>query len=187
MQDSYDLRWEPRTCLTSMPVIDSCSARYTSCHFDRNRLVDGWQFAAIVQSQSGNPFNVVTTNSTVNGVADTLRPDVNGPVAILGSVDRWFDTSVFAPVARLGNLGRNVVIGPGFNNTDFSIIKNTEFGERLRIQFRAEFFDVFNHANFGPPGNSVGTPLFGRITNTRFPTGESGSSRQIQFALKLIY
>jgi Carboxypeptidase regulatory-like domain len=154
--------------------------------FRGNRLVEGWQLAAIVQSQTGNPVNIVTTNSTVNGVAGTLRPDVNGPVDILGRVDAWFDTSVFTPVPRFGNLGRNVVIGPAFNNTDFSITKNTKFGDTVRVQFRAEFFDIFNHANFGQPGNVAGSPSFGRITNTRFPTGESGSSRQIQFALRLI-
>jgi len=154
--------------------------------FRGNRWVEGWQVAAIVQSQSGNPVNIVTTNSTVNGVAGTLRPDVNGPVDIFGRVDAWFDTSVFTPVPRFGNLGRNVVIGPAFNNTDFSITKNTNFGETVRVQFRAEFFDVFNHANFGQPGNVVASPSFGRITNTRFPTGESGSSRQVQFALRLI-
>jgi hypothetical protein len=154
--------------------------------FRGNRLVEGWQFAAIVQSQSGNPVNIVTANSTVNGVAGTLRPDVSGPISTLGRVDAWFDTSVFAPVARFGSLGRNVVIGPTFNNTDFSITKNTKFGDTFRLQFRAEFFDIFNHANLGQPGNVVGSPAFGRITNTRFPTGESGSSRQIQFALRLI-
>ena len=155
--------------------------------FHRNRLVDGWQVAAIVQSQSGNPLNVVTTNSTVNGVAGTLRPDVNVPISILGRVDAWFDTSAFTQVARSGNLGRNVVIGPTFNNTDFSITKITKLNEKFRLQLRAEFFDLFNHANLGQPGNTVGTPSFGRITNTRFPTGESGSSRQIQFALRLIF
>ncbi len=155
--------------------------------FRGNRLVEGWQLAAIVQSQSGNPVNIVTTNSAVNGVAGTLRPDVNGPIKILGSVDAWFDTSVFAPVARFGSLGRNVVIGPTFNNTDFSITKTTKLNERFRLQLRAEIFDLFNHPNFGQPGNVVGTPSFGRITNTRFPTGESGSSRQIQFALRLIF
>ena len=155
--------------------------------FHHNRFVDGWQLAAIVQSQSGNAFNVVTTNSAVNGVAGTLRPDVDGPIEILGRVDAWFDTSVFSPVARFGNLGRNVVIGPRFNNTDCSISKTTKLSESLRIQMRAEFFDVFNHANFGPPGNVVGSPSFGRITNTRFPTGESGSSRQIQFAMRLMF
>jgi hypothetical protein len=56
----------------------------------------------------------------------------------------------------------------------------------MRLQFRAEFFDLFNHANFGQPGNLVGSAAFGRIINTRFPTGESGSSRQVQFALKLL-
>jgi hypothetical protein len=80
-----------------------------------------------------------------------------------------------------------VVEGPGFSNTDFSIIKDTRLTERVRTQFRAEFFDLFNHANFGQPGNVVGTPAFGRITNTRFPTGESGSSRQVQLALKLFF
>ena len=149
-------------------------------------LLEGWQLAAIVQSQSGNPVNIVTTNSTANGVAGTLRPDVAGPIDILGGVDAWFDTSVFTTVPRPGNLGRNVVIGPTFNNTDFSITKNTYFGDTLRLQFRAEVFDIFNHANFGQPGNVAGSPSFGRITSTRFPTGESGSSRQIQFGMKLI-
>jgi hypothetical protein len=92
---------------------------------------------------------------------------------------------VFTAVPRFGSLGRNVVIGPGFNNTDFAIIKNTKVNESFRVQFRAEFFDLFNHANFGAPGNVVGTPSFGQITSTRFPTGESGSSRQIQFAVKI--
>jgi hypothetical protein len=112
---------------------------------------------------------------------------VIGPIATIGSVDKWFDTSVFRAVARAGNLGRNVVIGPGFSNTDFSVIKVTRLGEQLRLQFRAEFFDLFNHANFGPPGTVVGTPAFGQITSTRFPTGESGSSRQIQFAVKMSF
>jgi hypothetical protein len=136
--------------------------------------------------QSGNPVNIVTSNSTVTGVANTLRPNVTGPITIIGSVDRWFDTSVFSAVTGFGNLGRNVVIGPGFNNTDFSIMRNTELGERVRVQFRVEVFDLLNHANSGQPGSVVGTPDFGRITNTRFPTGESGSSRQMQLGVKLI-
>jgi hypothetical protein len=155
--------------------------------FTGNRLVSGWQIAAIVQSQSGNPLNIVTTNTTVNGVANTLRPDVTGPITIFQSVDRWFDTAVFVPVARFGSLGRNVVIGPGFNNTDLSIIKDTKINDRLGLEARCEIFNLFNHANFGQPGNVVGTPNFGRITNTRFPTGESGSSRQVQLAMKLTF
>jgi hypothetical protein len=155
--------------------------------FKQNCFVAGWQLAVAVQLQSGNPFNVVTSNSTVNGIANTVRPDVSGPVQTTGDVDEWFDTTLFTAVPRFGNFGRNVIVGPAFSNTDFAVIKTTQLGEGFKLQFRAEFFDLFNHANFGRPGNVVGTPSFGRITSTRFPTGESGSSRQIQFALKLIY
>ena len=185
-QDSYNLRAERGLSDFDARHRFVFSAIY-DFPFSGNQLVEGWQSAVIVQSQSGSPINIVTNDSTVNGVPGTLRPDVTGPINIIGSVDRWFDTSVFTAVPRFGKLGRNVVIGPGFNNTDFSIIKNTKIRENMRLQFRAEFFDLFNHANFGPPGNVVGTPAFGRITATRFPTGESGSSRQIQFGLKLLF
>ena len=153
--------------------------------FHGNQLVEGWQLGAIVQSQSGNPVNIVINNSTFTGVNNTVRPDVTGPIAILGTPNRWFDTAPFiVPVGRFGSLGRNVVIGPGFNNTDFSVIKRTKLTERQLIEFRWEVFDIFNHANFGQPGRVVGSANFGQITNTRFATGDSGSSRQMQFALK---
>jgi len=155
--------------------------------FKGNLIKEGWQLACIVQAQSGNPLNIITTNSTVNGVANTLRPDVAGPVEIIGSVDRWFDTSRFTQVPRFGNLGRNVIIGPGFNNVDFSILKNIKLDETRRLEMRAEAFDLFNHASFGQPGGVVGSAGFGRITNTRFPTGDSGSSRQLQFAVKFMF
>jgi hypothetical protein len=146
-----------------------------------------WQLALIVQSQSGNPVNIVTSTSTLNGLPNTVRPDVTGPIQIVGSVDEWFETSAFVAVDRFGNLGRNVVIGPAFHNTDLSVIRNVQIGGRGRLQFRADFFDLFNHANFGPPGNIVGSPTFGKITRTRFPTGEAGSSRQIQLGVKLTF
>ena len=186
VQNSYDLRADRGLSDFDARYRVVVSAMY-ELPFRGNNLVEGWQVAAIIQAQSGNPVNIVTSNSSVNGVVNTLRPDVTGPITKIGDVDRWFDTSVFMPVAQLGSLGRNIVIGPGFSNTDFSVIKNTKVGERMRAQFRAEFFDLFNHPNFGQPGRVVGSPGFGRITSTRFPTGESGSSRQVQFALKLIF
>jgi hypothetical protein len=186
VQNSYDLRGDRGLSDFDARHRFVVSAIY-DLPFKRNRLISGWQLAVIVQAQSGNPINIVTSNSTFNGVANTLRPDVTSPVRVIGSIDSWFDTSVFVPVTDFGSLGRNVLIGPGFNNTDFSVIKNTKISESLHAQFRVEIFDVFNHANFGQPGNVVGTPTFGRITNTRFPTGESGSSRQIQFAMKFIF
>jgi outer membrane receptor protein involved in Fe transport len=153
--------------------------------FKGNQLVEGWQLSAILQSQSGNPVTIVVNNASFTGNNNTVRPNSTGPIAIVGTPARWFDTTPFAiPVGTFGNLGRNVVIGPGFNNTDFSVIKRTKLGENKLIEFRAEFFDIFNHANFGQPGRVVGSATFGQITNTRFATGDSGSSRQIQFALK---
>jgi outer membrane receptor protein involved in Fe transport len=152
--------------------------------------------------------------NALTGLA-TLRPDIAGPITISPTAAtgvigvQWFPNlvcdprpggscpagaSVILPVSfiggktiyHFGSMGRNVVIGPRFNNTDFSVIKRTKLGEHQLIEFRAEIFDLFNHANFGQPGRTaqVGSTAFGVITNTRFPTGDSGSSRQIQFALK---
>jgi hypothetical protein len=150
-------------------------------------LTSGWQIATIVQAQSGNPVNIVTTNSMLNSVPNTVRPDLIGPIRIIGSVDQWFDPSAFAAVNRFGNLGRNVVIGPSFVNTDLSATKTVAVAPGYRVQLRADAFDLFNHANFGPPGNVVGSPMFGKISRTRLPTGEAGSSRQIQLVMKVLF
>lgn len=149
--------------------------------------------------------------ATFTGVA-SIRPDVVGKVTVTGNPNQWFSPVVCDPrdprgcpsgaafvlpvsldgtrtIFHFGNLGRNVIIGPGFNNTDFSLLKTTKLTETMQLQFRAEFFDVFNHANFGQPGRvaQVGSTVFGRISNTRFPPGDSGSSRQVQFAVKLLF
>ncbi len=86
------------------------------------------------------------------------------------------------------------MLGPDFKNLDFSVIKNTKITERVTAELRAEFFDLFNHPNLGYPISgtnaiaqtvpATGTNTFGVISNTRFPTGDSGSARQIQFAVK---
>jgi len=92
-------------------------------------------------------------------------------------------------VAHFGNLRRNAIIGPGFSNTDLSIIKNVTMAGTARVQLRLEVFNLFNHANLGQPGRiaSVGSTSFGVISNTRFPTGDSGSARQVQFAAKFLF
>ncbi|HET6976614.1 MAG TPA: carboxypeptidase regulatory-like domain-containing protein [Pyrinomonadaceae bacterium] len=152
--------------------------------------------------------------NSLTGLA-TLRPDVTGPVTIspaaatTGIGVQWFPNLICDPrpggscpsgatvvlpvqfisgktIYHFGSMGRNVIIGPSFHNTDLSLIKRTKLSERQMIEFRWEVFDIFNHANFGQPGRTaqVGSTAFGVITNTRFPTGDSGSSRQMQFALK---
>jgi hypothetical protein len=94
-----------------------------------------------------------------------------------------------AGVAHFGNLGRNLVYGPGFGDMDLSIIKNVKLQGSARIQLRLEVFNLFNQANLGQPGRTA-APLstsFGVISNTRFPTGDSGSARQVQFAAKFLF
>ena len=164
--------------------------------FKGNRFKEGWTLTTITQAQSGNPVNLVVGGfSSLTGLA-TIRPDIVGPIsypeAFLANGNiQWFDPSAFktsaTPTPHFGNLGRNVVIGPGFTNVDFSVIKNTKITERFTTQFRTEFFDLFNHPNFGQPNRTLGNATFGQINSTRFPTGDSGSSRQIQFGLKLMF
>jgi len=159
--------------------------------FKGNRLIEGWSLSGIITSQSGNPVNVIVSGAALTGLA-TRRANVAGDWR-LSNPDpaAWFNKSAFcAPGAGcagppvFGNLGRNVVIGPGFNNVDFSVIKTTKINEAARLQFRTEFFDLFNHPNLGQPGRIVGALNFGVIQSTRFPPGDSGSARQIQFAVK---
>jgi hypothetical protein len=224
VQDSYNLRADRGLSDFDARHRFVINAIY-ELPFKGNRLVEGWQLSTIIQAQSGNPVNIIAGSpDVIPGIAPginintltglpSLRPDVIGPISEIGRVDQWFTNtvcdprvscpagSVFAlPVAsgnalHFGNLGRNVIIGPGFNNTDFSVLKNTKITESLNIQFRAEIFDLLNHANFGQPTaigqpNAVAQPrssTFGVINNTRFPTSDSGSSRQLQFALKFIF
>jgi hypothetical protein len=82
-----------------------------------------------------------------------------------------------------------VILGPSFSDTDLSIIKNIRVAAQTRVQLRLEVFNLFDQANLGQPGRTaaVGSTAFGVITNTRFPTGDSGSSRQLQFAVKFMF
>jgi hypothetical protein len=161
--------------------------------FHGNRIKDGWQLAAITQWQSGNPVNIVTSDNIFTGVSSTVRPDLTGPISYSRTTSQWFDPSPFAfpgagtTVTHFGNLGRNVVDGPTFSNSDFTVQKTTAITESARLQFRADMFDIFNHPNLGQPGRTLGSSTFGKITNTRFAGGDSGSSRQVQFSLKLLF
>jgi Carboxypeptidase regulatory-like domain len=117
------------------------------------------------------------------------------PRIAAGAAGACTSSSIFAlpysaaGVAHFGNLGRNVLYGPGFGNTDFSVIKNVTLQGSARVQLRVEVFNLFNQANLGQPGRTatVGSTSFGVISNTRFPTGDSGSARQIQFAAKFLF
>ncbi len=165
-----------------------------------NRALNGWQVALVNTLQSGNPVNLITT-STYTGSANTVRPNVTGPVrvgigsAFNGNPQYWPAcgpglSCPFALPAAFGNLGRNVLIGPGFEDQDISLIKKTKITERLVLETRCDAFNILNHANFNQPNRTFATSAnnsFGQITSTRGPTGDSGSSRQIQFAMKVTF
>ena len=155
--------------------------------FKGNRFKSGWEMAPIFSFQSGNPFTIVVPSSTITGVGNTVFPNVIGPIIVTNNpFAQWVLPGAFAaPTTTLGNFGRNKIVGPAFGDIDFALIKNTKLTERLNAQFVANVFDILNHPNYGQPGRVLGSSTFGLITNTRFPTGDSGSSRQLQFAVKL--
>jgi hypothetical protein len=90
----------------------------------------------------------------------------------------------------MGNAGRNILIGPGLSNFDMSLFKNIRASERFKAQFRAEFFNIFNHANFAPP-TSENAALFNvsgnPVTSAGLITATVTTARQIQFGLKLLW
>ncbi len=158
-----------------------------------DRLVSGWQVNTIVSLMSGFPFTpLVGTNRSGDG--DTRNPDrpslnpaFSGPV-VLGNPNQWFNPQAFVlPTAGTwGNVGRGVYSGPGLADVDASLFKTTAITERINLQFRAEFFNVLNRANFGPPNTTVFSS--GAISSSAgLITTTATTSRQIQFGLKLIF
>jgi len=162
-----------------------------------NHLVSGWSLASIITLQTGFPltpqlsYNPSNNGDTRNPVRPFLNPAFHGPL-VLGKTDQWFNPAAFlAPPANSGfwgNAGRSTIPGPGLATWDFSVIKDTTLTERFRLQFRAEFFNLLDRANFNTPnlivftsGSSAPNPTAGAITST------STTARQLQFAVKLLW
>jgi hypothetical protein len=154
-------------------------------------LLTGWQTYGVITLQSGRPFTVAllpefdNSNTGVSnlGFLGNDRPNLTGQAKLDNPTqERWFNTAAFAipPFGSFGNSGRNILDGPGYQNVNFSIVKNTAIREAVTIQFRTEFFNLFNHPNFGLPDNFVGSPSFGRLISADSP-------RRIQFGLKLLF
>jgi hypothetical protein len=170
---------------------------------------NGWQLGGIYRAASGLPFTPAiggdalgSKNANPFNMPDRVdSPACKNPVNP-GNPDHYIKTECFvAPnpgsatipptqVPRLGNAGRNSVIGPGISNFDLSLVKNNKIRERTEVQFRAEFFNVFNHPNFQVPDRTV-AQLFNQslapITTAGRLIATSTTSRQIQFALKLTF
>ena len=182
-------------CLFDRPQVFRGSAVY-ALPFQKNILVKGWQMSGELTAQSGPPWNVtVGFDQAGDVVAGSERPNLVMPAnqIMQNNVNQWVNPAAFSLPApgTFGNLQRDFLAGPGIVDFDYALMKETPIKERARLQFRAEFFNILNHPNFAlplagafvqtPNGGGVPNPTFGKITAT------TTSSRQIQFALKLLF
>jgi hypothetical protein len=157
----------------------------------KGRLLGGWQTFGIWTFQTGRPFTVAllsdldnsNTGRSILGFGANDRPHVlRNPELSDPTPERWFDTTAFVVPAygTFGNSGRNILTGPGYQNISLSIVKNLAFNDGTTLQFRAEAFNVLNHANLDLPDIFVGSPTFGAIRSAQAP-------RRLQFGAKILF
>ena len=163
-----------------------------SVHGVADKLVSGWGINGISTFQEGFPLTLNTSSNPLSAYGvGTLRPNYVGgcTVPTSGSAQQklsdWFNTACFTQPTgtSFGNLGRTLtsVRTDGIANYDFSLFKGISVTERLTIQFRTEFFNIFNRVQFGPPGETLGTQTFGQITGS---TAQLNLPRLVQFSLR---
>jgi hypothetical protein len=211
--DAYNQRYDRGPCTFNITQALRVNSVYT-LPFRGNRLVSGWQVSEILSAASGFPVNVLnglTPQQANTGGLTGDRPDYSGaagciPNQIVDQINfaqrnvEWFNPACYAfqPFATLGNVGRDSLNGPGLLDLDFSVIKQTKITEKLNAEFRAEFFNIINHTNLGQPAAAVfATTALTAISRTPSNTFDSATagvitstattSRQIQFALKLVF
>jgi hypothetical protein len=169
-------------------------------HGVASAIAGGWELSSIVSFSSGFPEYISDGVDRSNTAVGNDRPNATGASTSLSNptTGEWFNIQTFAlqPLGTFGNVGRDVVTGPGIASWDFSALRNFNFTERRYLQFRFEAFNAANHPNWGDPGVSLnanqlttagvpipGTGAFGQVTSTR-----SGvDMRELQFSLKLIF
>lgn len=151
-----------------------------------NAIFGGWSTNFIASFMTGNLFSVTVAGDRANvGGFPFQRAnrtcDGNLPRSER-TIDRYFDTSCFqiTPLGTFGNSGRNIIEIPGLNNWDVSFLKDTRISERVRLQFRAEFFNIFNHAQFNAPDTNANSAFAGQIRSAR-------DARISQLGLKLLW
>ena len=145
------------------------------------KVLGGWQISGITTINTGLPQNLGINGDRAGTGISNQRPDVVGDWRQGGgSRFQWFNTSAFAlpALGTFGNLGRNVVTGPGTNNWDASLQKNFQIKEKLRFQFRAEFYNAPHHFSWLGVGTTLGNANFGQITSASDP-------RSLQFGLRM--
>jgi hypothetical protein len=155
-----------------------------------NAVFGGWELDVIEKATSGFPVFTVDSDNASGVNFENNGNSLNRPNQTCGAssggstLSQYFNTSCFATPAagELGNASRTPVSGPNFVNTDFSAIKHFALPrEGMRLDFRSEFFNLFNHPQFGVPGGDINSATFGVVNTT------VGNPRVIQFALKLAF
>jgi hypothetical protein len=141
--------------------------------------------SGITTLKNGFPLSIFAVTNNTGSLSGTQHPNLVGDPHIPNqTIDKWFNTAAFAQPAAFtfGNLSRTMpnLRAPGLNTTDFGIQKWWNPAERLKLQFRAETFNIANHPNFFAPDTGFGDPTFGQIT-AAFP------GRSVQFSLKLYW
>jgi hypothetical protein len=168
-------------------------------------LIGAWSVDTFILARSAPPDDIVAGTFFADGVALTPRPNVvpGVPLELFGSQypgGKIFNKAAFtpAPVGQQGDFGRNVLRGFGATQVDLGLQRQFRLTEKLGLRFRSEFFNIFNHPNFGNPTNTLTSPLFGQSTQTLAsslgsgganggfnPLYQIGGPRSIQLALKL--
>lgn len=180
-QFSYNLIW-------NLPVGRGHSALGASTALV-GKLVSGWQLVTLGFFHTGMPASVYTFSPGVDGNFYNQRADCNAGLPLYGNnpfPHALWNPSAFTdpPAGTWGTCPNSVVRGYRFAQTDFSLIKDTALGEGKNLEFRAEFFNLFNHTNFNPPDQFMDDATFGQPQSTLGQLIGSGTPRQIQLALK---
>ncbi len=154
------------------------------------RLAEGWQISTLLQARSGLPYTIALAPPFLG--IDQLRPNlVPGvdPFANSSVPDSQINPAAFVapPAGEYGNVPRNFGRGPGFNQLDFALSKTTGLSERYKLQFRAEAFNLFNHPNFANPVSVLNSSDFGKSVSTIGNKVGTGTSRQMQLAVKFLF
>jgi len=200
--DKGDSDFDIRRSFTAGVTYDLPSAKWNKF---AEATLGGWSVDTFILARSSPPVDVVGGYSFAAGTALRYRPNVvpGVPQVLYGSQypgGKIFNEAAFAPAApgTQGNFGRNVLRAFNAAQADVAFQRQFHFTEQLRLQFRGEFFNIFNHPNFGPPNNDLTSPPFGHSTQTLAsslgsgganggfnPLYQIGGPRSIQLALKL--
>jgi len=167
----------------------------------KGALLNGWSISGITTFQSGFPIRITSSDDNELQYSAAFEypgePNQVAPFRTLkpqSHANYWFDPAIYTNdpasinvltgqplLGTIGNSKRTVCCGPGINNWDFTVMKNNKIGERVNMQFRTDFFNLFNHTQFyNPDGNITDGVSFGRINQARDP-------RLVQFALKFSF